>query len=319
METQEYFAWCDTWLSELMRVLKPGRTLAVLNIPLWAVRHYQHLATLGQFQSWIAWEALSFPVRMVMPAHYAIVCFSKGEPRSLPGLTMSVLPTAEQKDLTPLGENLCIRGACVSGRQRNPNLQQGKLSDLWHDIHRLKHNSRRVDHPCQLPPALMRRLFALFTRPQETILDCFNGAGTSTLVAHQMGRGYVGMELSAEYHRIAADRHAQIEQGEDPFGKQEIMPKAKNSSVARLPKQQYAVSKKVLQLDVRRIARELGRLPTREEVAVLSPYPITHYDEYFFSWGEVCAAARTTGMSEHPVSGAEASSAIPSLFAEAHD
>lgn len=256
---------------------------------------------------------------MVMPAHYAIVCFSKGEPRSLPGLTMSALPAAAQKDLTPLGENLCIRGACVSGRRRNPDLQQGTLSDLWHDIHRLKHNSRRVDHPCQLPPALMRRLFALFTRPQETILDCFNGAGTSTLVAHQMGRGYVGMELSAEYHRIAAERHAQIEQGEDPFGKQEIMPKAKNSPVARLPKQHYAVSKKVLQLDVRRIAQELGRLPTREEVAVLSPYPITHYDEYFFSWGEVCAAARTTGMSELPVSAAEAPSAIPSLFADAFD
>ncbi len=316
MEMQEYFAWCDAWLSELMRVLKPGRTLAVLNIPLWAVRHCQHLATLGQFQSWIVWEALSFPVRMIMPAHYAIVCFSKGEPRPLPGLTAQELTQAEKQASTPLGENLCIRGGCVSDRRRNPDLRQGNLSDLWHDIHRLKHNSRRVDHPCQLPPALMRRLFALFTRSQETILDCFNGAGTSTLVAHQMGRGYVGMELSAEYHRIAGERHAQIEQGEDPFGRQETMPKAKNSPVARLPKQQYAVSKKVLQLDVRRIAQELGRLPTREEVAVLSPYPIMHYDEYFFSWGEVCAAARTTGMSEMPANQNETIARTRSLFAE---
>ncbi len=316
MEMQEYFAWCDAWLSELMRVLKPGRTLAVLNIPLWAVRHYQHLAALAQFQSWIAWEALSFPVRLIMPAHYAIVCFSKGEPRPLPGLTAQLLPNAEERDLTPLVENLCIRGACVSSRKRNPDLQQGQISDLWHDIHRLKHNSRRVDHPCQLPPALMRRLYALFTRPQETILDCFNGAGTSTLVAHQMGRGYVGMELSAEYHRITAERHAQIERGEDPFGKQDAMPKAKNSPVARLPKQQYAVSKKVLQLDVRRIAQELGRLPTREEVAVLSPYPITHYEEYFFSWGEVCAAARTTGMSELPSDQKDNITHTGSLFTE---
>jgi len=87
LESVEYFRWCDRWLAELARVLKPGHTAAVINIPLWAVRHYQYLASVLSFQSWIAWEALSFPVRMIMPAHYAILCFSKGKPRPLPGLT----------------------------------------------------------------------------------------------------------------------------------------------------------------------------------------------------------------------------------------
>jgi hypothetical protein len=39
-------------------------------------------------------------------------------------------------------------------------------------------------------------------------------------------------------------------------------------------------------------------LPTREEVEQQSQYPIRYFDEYFISWGEVCAAARTTGMKE---------------------
>jgi site-specific DNA-methyltransferase (adenine-specific) len=178
---------------------------------------------------------------------------------------------------------------------------RGEISDLWHDIHRLKHNSRRVDHPCQLPPLLMRRLFALFTKPGESVLDCFNGAGTSTLVAQRMGRKFTGIELSEKYHQLALERHEQIARGEDPFGKRESVPQAKNSRVERLPKQKYAVSKKTLQLEIRQIARHLGRLPSREDVQTLSKYPLEYYERYFISWGEVCAAARTTGMSELPV------------------
>ena len=298
LQAVEYFRWCDQWLSELYRVLKPGRTVCVLNIPLWAVRHFQHLCSLMQFQSWIVWEALGFPVRMIMPSHYALLCFSKGQPRILPGLAADNSEAGPY--LRPLAPSYCLRAGCVAQRRRRGECDVSELNDLWSDIHRLKHNSRRVDHPCQLPPHLMRRLIALFTRPGETVLDCFNGAGTTTLVARQMQRAYIGIELSSDYHRIALERHRQIERGADPFAKNEDVPKAKNSRVERLPKQQYVVSKKVLQLDVRRIARQLGRLPTRAEVAQFSPHPIAFFDDYFTSWGEVCAAARTTGMSEQP-------------------
>jgi site-specific DNA-methyltransferase (adenine-specific) len=297
IDSIEYFKWCDQWLDELARVLKPGRTLAVLNIPLWAVRHYQFLAQKLQFQCWIVWEALSFPVRLIMPAHYTILCFSKGTPRPLPGLTAA----SHLGDyLTPLAENFCLRPACVQRRRMLQINDKGELSDLWYDIHRLKHNSYRVDHPCQLPPMLMRRLIALFTKPGEIVLDCFNGAGTTTLVAHQMGRRFIGIEISKQYHELALQRHQQVALGVDPFAKRNEVPSVKNSPVPRLPKQKYAVSKKALQLEVKRIAQMLGRLPTREDVQKLGHYPIELYDRYFFSWGEACAAARTTGMSELP-------------------
>lgn len=300
LESVEYFRWCDRWLAELGRVLKPGRTLAVLNIPLWAVRHYQFLSSVLSFQSWIAWEALGFPVRLIMPAHYAIVCFSKGEPISLPGLSTADVSMQDRTAITPLAEFFCLRSSCVSRRQRQGLDDRGQISDLWSDIHRLKHNSRRVDHPCQLPPELMRRLVALFTRPGEVVLDCFNGAGTTTLVAHQMSRRFIGIEVSPEYHKIALERHEQITSGRDPFAKRDGVPNAKNSPVDRLPKQKYVVSKKRLQLEVKRIAHQIGHLPSRQEVEAHSKYPMEYYDRYFISWGEVCAAARTTGMSELP-------------------
>ena len=308
LESKAYFDWCDQWLSEMARVLKPGGTLAVLNIPLWTARHFQHLQTILQFQNWIAWEALGFPVRQIMPAHYAILCFSKGAARELPGLNLADVRPEDRVYLAPLTENYCVRGTCLSERRRRGVNDRSPITDIWADVHRLKHNSRRVDHPCQLPPLLMQRLYALFTYPDEIILDCFNGAGTSTLVARQMGRRYIGIELSPQYHALAVERHQQIEQGENPFAKRapDHVPTAKNSRVGRLPKRQYSVPKKLLQLEVKRIAQEMGRLPSREEVASRTTYPMEYYDGYFSSWGEACAAARTTGMSELPPNRREA-------------
>ncbi|MFN0109211.1 MAG: DNA methyltransferase [Blastocatellia bacterium] len=303
LESVKYFEWCDQWLTEMYRVLKPGHTLAVLNIPLWAVRHYQHLASLMRFQDWIVWEALGFPVRMVMPAHYTILCFSKGVPRPLPGLTPNNKDWAdwlEKESLAPLADDYCLRASCVQRRQRLSKSDREPLSNCWHDIHRLKHNSRRVDHPCQLPPSLMNRLFAIFTKPGEMILDGFNGAGTSTLTAQQMNRRYIGIELSTQYHELALQRHELLAAGGNPFGKDDSVPKAKNSPVQRLSKQKYLVSKKALQLEVKRIAQVLGRLPNKEEVSQYGKFPIEYYNQYFVSWGEVCAAARTTGMTELP-------------------
>lgn len=301
LEIVRYFQWCDKWLAELCRVLKPGRTLAVLNIPLWAARHFDHLSSLMEFQSWVVWDALSFPVRKIMPVHYSIICFSKGAPRQLPGLSDEHVREDERAYISPKGELFCIRPHCMSRRDEKAISDRTAISDTWHDVFRLTHNSRRVSHPCQLPPLLMRRLYALFTTKGEMILDCFNGAGTSTLVAQQMRREFVGIEISKRYHNLAAKRHEQLRNGENPFDNGMQIPNAKNSSVRRLPKQKYKVSKKILQLEIKQIAEELGRLPRRDDVLIRSKYPIEYFDQYFVSWSEVCAAARAIGIAGHPV------------------
>lgn len=301
LEIKEYFTWCDQWLAELARVLKPGCTCAILNIPLWAIRHFSYLSTVLEYQAWIAWEGMSLPVRMIMPSHYTILCFTKGQARSLPGLSRAASQNPREASyLQALKENFCTRSGCIAERRKHGLNDRTPITDLWWDIHRLKHNSYRVDHPCQLPPLLMRRLFAMFTHPGEIILDCFNGAGTSSLVAQEMGRRFIGIELSAKYHNLAKERHEELTSGLDPFRKRRVIPKVKNSRVKRLPQQRYEVPKRTLQLDVKRIAGNLGRLPTREEVRSLSRYPFEYFERYFIGWGEVCAAARTTGMSELP-------------------
>jgi site-specific DNA-methyltransferase (adenine-specific) len=118
------------------------------------------------------------------------------------------------------------------------------------------------------------------------------------LTSEQIGRSYIGIEKSVTYHKLALQRHREIASGIDPFRKATRKLTAKNSPVPRLTKQKYIVPKKTLQLEVKRISKKLLRIPSREEVVKYGRYSIDLYDSYFVSWGEVCAAARTTGMTE---------------------
>ncbi len=304
LSIQEYFKWCDEWIFELSRVLKPGRTLALLNIPLWSIRHFLYMQTILKYQNWIVWDALAFPVRRIMPAHYAILCFTKGESRKLPGFTgeSKVIKLASApktfNPFEPLADGYCLRENCVNTRIAANIIDRGKLTDLWSDIHRLKHNSKRVDHPTQLPPHLMYRIISIFTKPNEVVLDCFNGSGTTTLTAQQLGRKFLGIEVSEKYWNLSNERHEEINNGLNPFRKMNRVLTSKNSSVPRLEKQIYKIPKKTLQLEVKRVAGEIGHIPSRDELINYGRYSINYYDRYFVSWGEVTAAARTTGMTE---------------------
>ncbi len=295
MDVDRYFGWCDAWLEHLCRVLKPRGFLVVVNTPLAAMRHFLYLQRRLRFRNWIAWDSMSLPVRRIMPSHYSLLVFTKpGPPR--PARQGDRDPGEEY--LRPKPDGFCSRSSCVMDPRRGEVAGRMALTDLWTDIHRVKHNSRRADHPCQLPPRLMKRIIGLLSVPGDLVLDCFNGVGTTTLCAEQLGRRYIGIEVDPEYHALALRRHALLATAGDPFAKRSDTPNAKNSAVERVRGMGYEVPKRTLQLAVRALARELGRVPSHEELERLGEYPIRYYDEYFRNWSEVTAATRATGMSE---------------------
>jgi site-specific DNA-methyltransferase (cytosine-N4-specific) len=54
-------------------------------------------------------------------------------------------------------------------------------------------------HFATFPPELPRRCILAGCKPGGTVLDPFHGSGTTGMVARQLGRGYVGIELNREY------------------------------------------------------------------------------------------------------------------------
>lgn len=61
-------------------------------------------------------------------------------------------------------------------------------------------------HFATFPPALIKPCIQAATRRGDYVLDPFFGSGTVGLVAQQLGRRYVGIELHREYVELAAER-----------------------------------------------------------------------------------------------------------------
>jgi site-specific DNA-methyltransferase (adenine-specific) len=82
------------------------------------------------------------------------------------------------------------------------------------DVIEWKYTGNRL-HPTQKPLSVLLPLVETFSRPEGTVLDPFTGSGSSLLAAKMLGRSYLGIELDAKYHAIAARRlaHEAAEQG----------------------------------------------------------------------------------------------------------
>lgn len=62
------------------------------------------------------------------------------------------------------------------------------------------------DHEAKYPLELPLRTIRLLTDPEETVLDCFIGSGTTAIAAIQTGRQYIGIELEEKYVTLSNTR-----------------------------------------------------------------------------------------------------------------
>ncbi|MCR3922258.1 MAG: site-specific DNA-methyltransferase [Firmicutes bacterium] len=65
---------------------------------------------------------------------------------------------------------------------------------------------KEYDHPAMFPEELARRVIKLFSFQGDFVLDPFNGVGTTTAVAQQLGRRYLGIDIAEKYCDIAKKR-----------------------------------------------------------------------------------------------------------------
>ena len=65
---------------------------------------------------------------------------------------------------------------------------------------------KEYNHPAMFPEELVYRCLKLFSYKNDVVLDPFNGVGTTTLVAHQLERKYIGIDISESYCKTAQER-----------------------------------------------------------------------------------------------------------------
>ena len=65
---------------------------------------------------------------------------------------------------------------------------------------------KKIGHPAMFPVEIPYRLIKMLSWKDTTILDPFNGAGTTGVACNQLGRNYIGIEMSPKYCDITKER-----------------------------------------------------------------------------------------------------------------
>ena len=195
---QEYLEWCDKWISEMVRVTKPTGSILVHNIPKWLTYYAASLNRIADFRHWIAWDAPTAPMgKTLQPAHYGVLFYAKDAK-----INKFYEIRYPHKRCRKCGYLLKDYGGKKEGLHPFGPL----VSDVWTDIHRLKHNKYRDEHPCQLPIHLLERLILMTTDEEDIVLDPFMGTGTTAIAAKRLGRTYIGFEMDPNYVTITRSK-----------------------------------------------------------------------------------------------------------------
>ncbi|WP_302272354.1 DNA-methyltransferase [Brachyspira aalborgi] len=190
----EYLDWCKSWIDECLRVLKDSGFIFLHNIPKWLTFYANFLNYKAVFRHWISWDAMTAPMgKTLQPAHYGILFYSKTNDRS----KFNEIRYPHKRDR---------KGVLIKdyGGKKNILHPFGPLcSDVWTDIHRIRHSKYRDEHPCQLPIHLLERIILMSSEENDIILDPFMGTGTTAIASKRLGRNFIGFEKDKKYCEIA--------------------------------------------------------------------------------------------------------------------
>jgi adenine-specific DNA-methyltransferase len=72
------------------------------------------------------------------------------------------------------------------------------IQDWWDDIQMVRGIQRRTDtlYPTEKPELLLERVLKICTNPNDLVLDCFIGSGTTAAVAQKLGRRWIGCDIN---------------------------------------------------------------------------------------------------------------------------
>lgn len=128
---------------------------------------------------------------------------------------MNIL-TWNKTNPTPLTNNTFlpdIEYCLVFKEDHAPRYNDGyELKSKWYVSPINKGDKDLYEHPTIKPLELVKRHILHSTQPNDIVLDCFLGSGTTCVAAKETGRRYIGFEIDPTYYQIAQDRLNNISQ-----------------------------------------------------------------------------------------------------------
>jgi site-specific DNA-methyltransferase (adenine-specific) len=188
LEKYDYLGWCYAWLEQCCRVLKPGGSLLIYNLPKWNIHIASYLDKFLTFRHWITVDIkFSLPIpKRLYPSHYSLLYFVKGS-----------LPATFHPSRLPMETCRHCGGEIkdYGGYKDKMNPNGINLTDVWYDIPPVRHSKFKTRNANELSMKLLDRILDLATNEGDLVLDPFGGSGTSFVVSELKGRRWVGSEL----------------------------------------------------------------------------------------------------------------------------
>lgn len=199
VKRKNYIAWTRDWMAACYNVLKPNSSFYIAIGDDYAANVKIIADELGLFmRNWIIWH-YTFGQQTkdkFARSHTHIFYFVKDKKN----FTFNDFAVRVPSD----------RQLIYNDKRANP---KGKMpDDVWDGYPRVcgTFKERLGWHPCQMPENLLKRIIAVSSNQKDCVLDPFSGSGTTAAASVQLGRNYVGIEISQEYTKKTNERLAQL-------------------------------------------------------------------------------------------------------------
>ncbi len=190
-----YIRWCHDWMREVARILKPNGTFWLAtndaNVANQKVLVDLHLGL--TLRRWCIWHYTFGQncARNFTPSHAHLLYFVK-DPKHC---TFN----ADDPDLR-------IKSARQLARDKRANPKGRLPDDVWTLPRLAGTHAERENFPCQMALAILRRMIRATSNPGDIVYDPFVGSGTTAVATKQLGRTYLGTDVSENYIKNALKR-----------------------------------------------------------------------------------------------------------------
>lgn len=218
----EYVDWFLPKAEQFLRVLKPTGTF-ILNIKERVVAGERHTYVIELIlrmrqQGWFWTEEFIWHKKNSYPGKWPnrfrdnwerLIQFNKSKAFSMYQESVMVPVGAWAKDrLSKLSETDQTRDESRVGSGFGKNISNWVGRDMVYptNVVYLATECSNRNHSAAFPVELPKWFMRLFTQPGDLVLDPFVGSGTTVLAALQLGRSYIGIDISPDYVEIARAR-----------------------------------------------------------------------------------------------------------------
>ncbi|MCO6457799.1 MAG: site-specific DNA-methyltransferase [Pirellulaceae bacterium] len=205
-QAEDYLAWCQEWMSEVVRVLKPDGTFwLAIGDEFAAELKVMMQRDLGlTCRSWVIWY-YTFGVNCKYKfsrSHAHLFHMVKDRQQFTFNLDAIRVPSARQLVYADRRANPVGRLPDDTWILRPQDLPSGFQADedTWYFPRVAGTFKERAGfHGCQMPEQLLGRIIRACSHEGELVLDPFGGSGTTLVVAKKLQRRFLGFELSENY------------------------------------------------------------------------------------------------------------------------